>query len=120
MTTKLKKRLLTCKCGPRQFTENHVGETCLTCKEKLEFFNDPEQVKKLVKKPAKATEKQVGGNHYSSMKIQPIQFIVENEIPYREANVIKYVSRHRSKNGKEDIKKAMHYLEMILQEYDRR
>ena len=40
---------------------------------------------------------QIGGNHYKKMKIQPIDYIVENEIPYREANIIKYVSRHASK-----------------------
>jgi len=62
-------------------------------------------------------EKQVGGDHYN-MAIQPIEFIVANDISYREANVIKYVVRHKKKNGKEDILKAMHYLEMILEEYD--
>ena len=60
-----------------------------------------------------ALDVQVGGNHYSSMKIQPIEFINQNEIPYMEANVIKYVTRHKSKNGKQDIDKAIHYLEMI-------
>ena len=44
---------------------------------------------------------QIGGSHYKDMKIQPIDYIVENEIPYREANVIKYVSRYKSKNGLE-------------------
>ena len=62
------------------------------------------------------TQKQVGGNHYQ-MPIQPIEYIVKNDIPYREANVIKYVSRHKNKNGKEDILKAIHYLEMILEDY---
>ena len=61
--------------------------------------------------------KQVGGSHYD-FPIQPIEYIVKNDIPYREANVIKYVSRHRRKNGKQDILKAIHYLEMILEEYD--
>lgn len=60
-------------------------------------------------------EKQEGGNHYKNAKIQPIDFIVENNIPFREGNVIKYVARHASKNGAEDIKKAIHYLEMILE-----
>ena len=62
-------------------------------------------------------EKQIGGNHYKDMKIQPIKFIVANDIPYREANIIKYICRHRSKNGKEDIKKVIHYAEMLLEEY---
>ena len=54
--------------------------------------------------------------HYK-MKISPVKFIVENEIPFREANVIKYVCRHNKKNGVEDIRKAIHYLKMIEKEY---
>lgn len=64
------------------------------------------------------TDKQVGGNHYAKMKIQPVTFIVENDIPYREANAIKYICRHKNKNGRQDIEKAIHYLEMILEDYD--
>jgi len=62
-------------------------------------------------------DKQVGGSHYQ-LEIQPIDFIVKNNIPFREANVIKYITRHREKNGKQDIEKAIHYLEMILEDYD--
>lgn len=62
--------------------------------------------------------KQVGGNHYK-MSIEPVEFIVKNSIPYREANVIKYVCRYKRKNGKEDIEKAIHYLEMILEDYEK-
>ncbi len=62
-------------------------------------------------------EKQVGGNHYSKLAIQPVDYIVENKIPYREANAIKYITRHKSKNGAQDIEKAIHYLEMILKDY---
>jgi len=61
--------------------------------------------------------KQIGGDHYM-LPIQPIEYIVENDIPYREANVIKYVTRHAKKNGRQDIEKAIHYLEMILEDYD--
>jgi len=60
---------------------------------------------------------QVGGNHYKNMIIQPVEFIVKNNIPYREANVIKYIIRHKFKNGAEDIRKAIHYCEMLLEEY---
>lgn len=65
----------------------------------------------------KALGKQVGGSHYQ-MAIQPIEYIVQNNLGYREGNVIKYVTRHQSKNGAEDIKKAIHYLEMILGDYN--
>lgn len=62
-------------------------------------------------------DRQVGGDHYQ-LPIAPIEYIVANDIPYREGNVIKYVTRHKKKNGKEDILKAIHYLEMILEDYE--
>ena len=58
-------------------------------------------------------EKQVGGNHYSKMKIQPAEFINENKLLFAEGNAIKYICRHQSKGGEKDIDKAIHYLEMI-------
>ncbi len=64
-------------------------------------------------------QKQVDGNHYKGMKIQPIEFCYYNEIPAIESSVIKYVVRHRNKNGKLDIKKAIHLLNILLElEYD--
>lgn len=57
---------------------------------------------------------QIGGNHYTNKKIQPIDYITENKLPYCEGNVVKYVTRHKEKNGAEDIKKAIHYLRFIL------
>ena len=61
---------------------------------------------------------QVGGNHYQKLTIQPIEFIVKNNIPFLEANVIKYVVRYKDKNGLEDLNKAKHYLEMLIENYD--
>jgi hypothetical protein len=58
--------------------------------------------------------KQVGGNHYDKMKIQPITFIVDNEIPFIEGNIIKYVCRWKDKGGVEDLKKAKHYLDILI------
>jgi len=58
--------------------------------------------------------KQVGGNHYDRMKIQPITFIVDNDIPFIEGNIIKYVCRWRDKGGIEDLKKAKHYLDILI------
>lgn len=62
-----------------------------------------------------ALDTQEGGNHYKDMAIQPVEYIVKNNLGYLEGNVIKYVSRHQAKNGEEDIKKAIHYLQMILE-----
>ena len=59
--------------------------------------------------------KQVDGDHYSKMKIQPAEFINENKLLFAEGNAIKYICRHSVKGKEEDIKKAIHYLEMILE-----
>lgn len=67
--------------------------------------------------PPKST--QVGGDHYSKMKIQPIDFITANGIGYMEGNIIKYVCRYKSKNGVEDLKKAQHYLQMLIEQEER-
>lgn len=62
-----------------------------------------------------ATQKQVGGTHYKDFKIQPIDFILQNELGFCEGNVVKYVSRHKSKNGKQDLLKAIHYIELLIE-----
>ncbi len=66
----------------------------------------------------KASEKQVGGGHYKTLPIQPGEFIRKNGIGWYEGNAIKYVCRYKQKNGKEDILKAIHYLELLLEEID--
>ena len=58
---------------------------------------------------------QKGGSHYQNFKIQPSQFINENKLLFAEGNVIKYVCRHQNKGKADDIKKAIHYLEMIME-----
>lgn len=66
-------------------------------------------------KPDSALDKQEGGGHYKGLKIQPIEYIHANGLSYFQGNVVKYVSRYKDKNGEEDIKKAIHYLELILE-----
>ena len=63
----------------------------------------------------KAFFKQVGGQHYRSMRIQPSVFINENKLLFAEGNAIKYICRHSLKGKKQDILKAIHYLEMIIE-----
>ena len=58
--------------------------------------------------------KQVGGKHYKKMAIQPSEFINKNKLLFAEGNAIKYICRHKLKGKKEDILKAIHYLEMII------
>ena len=64
---------------------------------------------------SKAYKKQIGGSHYQSMVIQPSEFINKNNIPFAEGNAIKYLCRHKQKNKKEDLLKAIHYCEMAIE-----
>jgi len=64
-----------------------------------------------------ALGKQVGGKHYKEFEIQPIEFIMKNNIGFCEGNIIKYVCRHRVKDGIKDLRKAKHYLELLAEFY---
>ena len=61
-----------------------------------------------------ALDRQVGGSHYKDLKIQPVEFIHANNIPFCEANAIKYLCRHRAKNGLQDLEKAKHYIDLLI------
>jgi len=58
--------------------------------------------------------------HYARYKIQPLEFILANDLPYPEGNVIKYVCRWRYKNGVEDLRKARNYIDQMIAEYEKR
>lgn len=58
---------------------------------------------------------QVGGGHYKSLKIQPIEYIHANSLGYCEANVVKYITRWRDKGGLQDLQKVKHYVDLLIQ-----
>jgi len=60
-------------------------------------------------------KKQVGGTHYLKMKIQPSEFINKNKLQFAEGNAIKYICRHTSKGEVQDLEKAKHYIDMIIE-----
>ena len=68
---------------------------------------------------ARATENvfdvQVGGDHYKNYAIQPIDFIEANNLSFAQGCVIKYILRYKEKNGIEDLKKAKHYIDLIIE-----
>jgi hypothetical protein len=70
--------------------------------------------------PPRANEQQVGGRHYKDNPIQPWDYIMSNNIGYMEGNIIKYVSRYKEKNGLEDLKKARHYLDKLIETIEQR
>jgi hypothetical protein len=67
----------------------------------------------------RANEQQVGGEHYAVKAIQPWDFIIANNIGYLEGNIIKYISRWKDKGGVEDLKKAQHYLQKLIETHDK-
>ena len=67
-----------------------------------------------------ASARQEGGTHYKDMAIQPFVYIHANGIPFAEGSVIKYVSRWRAKNGLQDLKKARHFLDLLIEAEEKR
>lgn len=65
--------------------------------------------------PLLASEKQVGGSHYKTMAIQPWEVIARGELDFWEGNVVKYVMRYRAKNGLEDLEKARHHIDYLIE-----
>ena len=62
-----------------------------------------------------AYDKQIGGSHYKDMTIQPSEFINKNNLPFAEGNAIKYICRHKHKGERQDLEKAKHYIDMIIE-----
>jgi hypothetical protein len=65
--------------------------------------------------PRLANEEQVGGDHYKNKAIQPWDYIASNNLGYLEGCVIKYVSRYKEKGGIQDLQKAAHYLQKLME-----
>lgn len=61
-----------------------------------------------------ALDSQIGGGHYKGLPIQPVEYCQKNSLGFCESSVIKYVSRHKRKNGRQDIEKAIHFLNLLL------
>lgn len=64
-----------------------------------------------------ALDKQVGGDHYKTLKVQPIEFILANGLGFCEGNAVKYLCRYQQKGGVEDLHKAKHYIEILIQRW---
>ena len=63
----------------------------------------------------KSLQTQVGGSHYKDKKIQPIEYILANDLDYIEGNVIKYITRNKDKNGIEDLVKIKQYINILIE-----
>lgn len=66
-------------------------------------------------KKVSALHQQVDGSHYRYMEIQPVEYIHTNGLNFCEGNVVKYISRHRRKHGKQDLLKARHFIDLLIE-----
>lgn len=80
---------------------------------------ESDTVAEYIEPPASAWGNQVGGDHYRDLPIQPSQYIVRNGLGWFAGNVIKYVTRYEKKGGLQDLKKARHYLELLIEEQEK-
>lgn len=71
------------------------------------FVTPPEEVN--------ALSQQVGGDHYRKLKIQPVEYIHANQIPFIEGCIIKYATRWRDKGGKRDLEKIKHFVDLLIE-----
>lgn len=60
-------------------------------------------------------DRQVGGDYYKNMAIQPLEFTHKNNLNFCQGSIIKYICRYKNKNGKEDLEKVIHYAELLIQ-----
>lgn len=67
----------------------------------------------------RAVDRQEGGNHYKDCKIQPIEYIFANDLGYAEGCVLKYITRWPHKGGVEDLRKARHYLDLLIEQQEK-
>jgi hypothetical protein len=64
---------------------------------------------------SRALDRQEGGGHYKNLPIQPVEYCHKNGLGFCESSVIKYVSRWKDKNGIEDLKKARHFIDLLIE-----
>jgi len=81
------------------------GTSCPVPVRGIDFFNNPPT----------ALGSQVGGQHYQDMAVPPFVFLRQNNVPHAEGEIIYHVLRHRSKYGRKDLEKAMHWIQLIIE-----
>lgn len=99
-------------CGTCFYQYNQPNKACNSCQKGYTNWIPVEQPKPSLKT---ALQRQEGGQHYKSKAIQPIVYIHANNLGFCEGNVVKYITRHKEKNGAEDIRKVIHYCELLLE-----
>ena len=90
-------------------------EVSYTNQEMIDRIEKAKSINGFVEEKVTASETQVAGNHYSKLKIQPMEYCLQNDLNYGQSNAIKYITRYKDKNGIEDLKKAIHCIELLIE-----
>ena len=91
------------KVGPGQFVHRHA-DTC-TCYDCIDAACNPK---------SSPLSSQVGGNHYSKLTIQPAEYTTRNGLGHLAGDAIAYITRYKDKNGKQDLEKAIHSIQLLI------
>jgi hypothetical protein len=94
---------------------DEVYDTIYTNQEMIDRIEMAKSINGFVEEKVAASETQVAGNHYSKLKIQPMEYCLQNDLNYGQSNAIKYITRYKDKNGIEDLKKAIHCIELLIE-----
>lgn len=103
------KRRFCAKCGAVFTFKKSKTIVCGCCTSK-----HVAEINKMEKQNSSANDNQIGGKHYQT-EIQPWDFVSANNLCFFVGNIVKYVTRYKSKNGVEDLKKARHYLDKLIE-----
>ena len=101
-------RLTTGHCDPCAQKQADIEAACYAATAYVDPYD--EQLN-----PFTASDRQVNGDHYKDMAVQPSEFIYRNALDWYEGNAVKYICRHKIKGGRVDVEKAIHYLELLLE-----
>lgn len=93
---------------------------CRACISYLVKYCEGREKQSMTTPPQKANDVQVGGDHYKKKTIEPWDYIIANNLGFLEGNAIKYITRHKEKNGVQDIDKAIHYLTKLKETLEAR
>jgi len=80
----------------------------------MEHHSNSKEGKNQLDSSSNPLSEQVGGSHYKTMKIQPIEFIMANDLDFCQGNIVKYVCRYKQKGGVEDLNKVIHYARLLI------
>lgn len=81
----------------------------------MAIWSQTEQAGSIPPKRPPSLDKQEGGDHYKKLIIQPVEYIMKNNLDFLQGNMIKYATRHKDKNGAEDLRKVIHYAQLALE-----